>query len=309
MKEFEPIEAYDTGYLQVDEIHSIYYEQSGNPNGKPIVFLHGGPGGNTEPKHRQLFDPVVYRIILFDQRGAGKSKPFACFENNTTDHLVDDIDRLRKHLGIEKWAIFGGSWGTTLALLYAIKYSQYVVGLVLRGIFLARKEDSDWLFERGASDIYPDIFEPYRDFVGAKEGESICEKYYEIFCGEDEELKNRAAYYWNNWEYRIVSVHPKEEQPEISLPHAFFECHYAVNDFFLEENYILNNVCKIAHKPIYIVHGRLDMDCKLEMAWALHKKLNNSKLHIVEVAGHTMEDANMKEILMQCVEELKELQW
>lgn len=305
MQLFEPIEPYDGGYLQVDDIHHIYYEQCGNPDGKPIVFLHGGPGGSIQVLHRQYFDPLFYRIILFDQRGAGKSTPHACFEKNTTKDLIEDMEKLRKYLKIEKWGIFGGSWGSTLALLYAIHYPQNVVGLVLRGVFLARKQDNDWLFEDGASHIFPDIFEPYKNFVGAKEGESIVKKYYEIFCSEDEMLKYKAARHWNNWEYRIVSVHPRKEQQLVSLPHAFFECHYAIHQFFIPENFILENLSKIGDIPVFIVHGRFDMDCKLKMAWELHKGLKNSKLHIVELAGHSMDDGDMTSTVMQCIEELK----
>lgn len=306
MELYDKIEPYNTGMLKVSNIHSIYYEECGNPNGKPIVYLHGGPGGSVAPDNRRLFDPKFYRIILFDQRGAGKSVPFACFEENTTDLLVEDIEVLRKHLNIDKWVVYGGSWGSTLALVYSIRYPQSVLGIILRGVFLARKDDADWLFrEGGVSNIFPDKFEPYKNFVG--EGD-IVEQYYEIFKGDNEKLKFDAAQVWTRWEMEVVSIlpPPPAEEP-YSLAHAYFECHYVVNNFFIEENYILNNIEKIKHIPVEIIHARYDMDCRYNMAYSLHKALPKSNLNRVELAGHSIYDKGVGEAIVDATEKFKSL--
>lgn len=299
---FPEIEPYSTGYLKVSDVHEIYYEEVGNPNGKPALYLHGGPGGNIDESCRRLFDSEFYRIILFDQRGAGKSKPFASFEDNTTNALIEDIEKLRISLGIDTWLIYGGSWGSTLALLYSIAYPNRVRGLVLRGIFLARNEDIEWLFQEGASKIFPDKFEEYHNFVG---GGNIAQKYYEIFNSNDEKRKYEASEIWTRWEYNIMTIDTPTKLSDYSMAHSFFECHYTVNKFFIEEDYILKNIEKIVDIPLHIIHGRYDMDCRVEMAWKLHKSTPKSIIHIIPKAGHSMSDEGMREMVISCIEDMK----
>ncbi|RIV16199.1 prolyl aminopeptidase [Mycoplasmopsis gallopavonis] len=267
---FNQINPYQQGYLQVDEIHQIYYEVSGNPNGLPILYLHGGPGGSFSPQTRQLFDPSIYKIILFDQRGAGKSLPFAELKNNTTFYLVSDIEKLREHLKIDQWVIFGGSWGTTLGLVYAINHPQKVLAMLLRGVFLAREEDVDFLYEEnGASIFAPDYFAEYQNFINKHNpgSDKILNRYYQLFINPTipEELRKLAIKKFSNWESSIVSVSKFKEEPYQGWEYqiALLESHYFVNKSFLpSDNYILENTDKIKHLPIFIAHGRQDIDTR-----------------------------------------------
>ncbi|MBK8170752.1 MAG: prolyl aminopeptidase [Sandaracinaceae bacterium] len=291
---YPPIEPNQTISLKVDEIHDLYVEESGNPNGKPVVFVHGGPGGGTDPKHRCFFDPAHYRIVLFDQRGCGKSTPFASLEKNTTWDLVEDMERIRKHLGIEKWQVFGGSWGSTLALAYAQTHPQRVTELVLRGIFLLRKKEIDWFYQDGASRMFPDAWEGFLEPIPVAERGDLLQAYHKRLTSEDELTRLTAAKAWSIWEGSTSTLYPdidlvqKTGADAFALPFARIECHYFVNRGFLEnDDQLLTNVPKIKHIPAVIVQGRYDVVCPPDSAWALHRAWPEADLRIVQDAGHS----------------------
>jgi len=243
---FPPIESYNEFYLEVSSTHQIYVTESGNPNGKPVVIVHGGPGGGSSPVTRQLFNPDVYRMIQFDQRGCGKSLPFLSLEENTTQHLVSDMEKIREKLEIDQWVVFGGSWGTTLSLHYAIQYPERVMGLILRGIFLGRQEDTDWLYQKGASDFFPDQFAPYLNHIPVEEQDDLVTAYYKRLTSDDASIRLEAARQWARWEGGIVTLLPREnvgeESDEDMLAIAIMECHYFYHHCFVEDDhYILNH--------------------------------------------------------------------
>lgn len=290
---YPEIEAYRTGRLRVSPVHELYFEESGNPEGKPVVFLHGGPGGGTEPRYRRFFDPTRYRIVLFAQRGCGKSTPFASLEENTTWHLVDDIERLRAHLGIERWQVFGGSWGSTLALAYAETHPARVSELVLRGIFLIRREEIRWFYQEGASWLYPDAWEEYLGHIPEGERGDLLHAYYRRLTSPDVEVQRAAAKKWSVWEGRTSCLIPSPELiariggDEFSLAFARIEAHYFVHDAWLaSERALLANVERIRHIPAVIAQGRYDVVCPLKSAWDLHRVWPEADLRIVPDAGH-----------------------
>ncbi|ANM63063.1 proline iminopeptidase [Arabidopsis thaliana] len=258
---YAPIEPYSSGNLKVSDVHTLYWEQSGKPDGHPVVFLHGGPGGGTAPSNRRFFDPEFYRIVLFDQRGAGKSTPHACLEENTTWDLVNDIEKLREHLKIPEWLVFGGSWGSTLALAYSQSHPDKVTGLVLRGIFLLRKKEIDWFYEGGAAAIYPDAWEEFRDLIPENErGSSLVDAYHKRLNSDDLEIQYAAARAWTKWEMMTAYLRPnlenvqKAEDDKFSLAFARIENHYFVNKgFFPSDSHLLDNVDKIRHIKTTIV--------------------------------------------------------
>jgi len=291
---YPPIEPYHLGRLAVDARHDLYFEQSGNPSGKPVVFLHGGPGGGTDPKHRRFFDPDHYRIILFDQRGCGQSEPFAALDDNTTWHLVDDIEALRVHLGIETWQVFGGSWGSTLAVAYAEAYPERVTELVLRGIFMFTAREADWFYGRGTRMLFPDAWEAFVSIIPEAERGDLVNAYYARLTGDDDAQRAEAARAWSLWESRVATLIADDstlahcEDPGFTLAFARIECHYFVHGGFLaHEQQLLEDTPKISHIPTTIVHGRYDVICPLENAWRLHKCLPRSELVIVEDSGHS----------------------
>jgi proline iminopeptidase len=299
---YPDIEAHRTGRLKVSPVHELYYEESGNPNGKPVVFLHGGPGGGTEAKHRRYFDPAVYRIVLFDQRGCGRSTPFASLEDNTTWHLVSDIEMLRTHLGIEKWQVFGGSWGSTLALAYAETHPQRVSELVLRGIFLLRREEIQWFYQQGASWLYPDAFEEYIGHIPPAEQGDLLHAYYKRLTSTDPAVQSAAAKVWSVWEGRTSCLIPNAELiartagDEFALAFARIESHYFVNDGWLtggRELLAKANVDKIRKIPGVIVQGRYDVVCPAKSAWDLHRAWPEADLHIVPDAGHAASEVGI----------------
>jgi proline iminopeptidase len=294
------IEPYNTGFLSVSQIHSLYYEECGNPAGVPAVMLHGGPGSGCSDEMRQMFDPKYYRIILFDQRGAKRSTPHASLEDNTTWHLVDDIEKLRAHLGIEKWLVFGGSWGSTLSLSYSQKYPERVSHLILRGIFLGRDEDNKWLYEYGASELFPEKWDEFIKGVTPNPGESYIDAYYRVLTGVEEKPQLEAARRWSNWEFSIIKL-VNEDKPlddESALSFARIECHYIKNNCFLEEGQLLTDAHKIAHIPMTIVHGRYDVICSMRNAWELKRVLPHANLVVTPRAGHSMFDAENAEALV-----------
>ena len=294
---YPEIEPFDTGRLQVSGVHEIAYEQCGNPQGKPVVFLHGGPGGGTSPAQRRFFHPERYRIVLFDQRGCGRSTPAASLEDNTTWHLVADIERLREHLGIERWQVFGGSWGSTLALAYAQRHPDRVTELVLRGIFLLRRQEIDWFYQRGASVLYPDPWEPYLAHIPEAERGDLLSAYHRRLTSEDHAVRLAAAKIWSGWEGATSKLLPDTaftshyEEDEFALAFARIEVHYFANKGFFEtDDQLLRDVPRIRHIPGVIVQGRYDVVCPMESAWALHRAWPEAELIITPDSGHSAFD-------------------
>ncbi len=303
---YPPIEPYRTGRLAVSGGHELYFEESGNPQGKPVVFLHGGPGGGTDPKQRRFFDPAAYRIVLFDQRGCGRSTPFASLENNTTWDLVADIEALRVHLQVDRWQVFGGSWGSTLALAYAQAHPDRVTELVLRGIFLLRKEETDWFYQRGCDAIWPDAWESYVNQIPLEERGDLLRAYHRRLTSPDEKVRLAAARAWSVWEGSTSYLSQNEEmikrtgEDEFALAFARIECHYFLHDGWVDgERALLKNVPKIRHLPCVIVQGRYDVVCPMESAWALHRAWPEADLRIVADAGHSAhEPGNVHELVL-----------
>ena len=303
-----------SGMLDVDGTHTIYYEESGNPDGVPVIFLHGGPGCGTAPSCRQYFDPEFYRIILFDQRGSGKSTPRACLENNDTWHIIEDIEKIREKLNIDKWLVFGGSWGSTLSLCYAIKHPERVLGLVLRGIFLGRREDIEWIYEvGGVSNFHPESFERYISIIPEEERKDIIGAYYKRLTSEDKETREVAAKEWSMWEGSLVTLHPdpnlEQSFGEINyaISMATIECHFWMNNMFWDDdNWLLNHVDVIKDIPTWIVHGRYDVDCRPIGAYELNKKLNNCKLEFT-VSGHSSGEPEIIDSLVRATDYFKDI--
>ncbi len=289
------VDAYDEGYLDVGDGHSIHYEQSGNPDGKPAVFVHGGPGGGTDPSQRRFWDASAYRIVLFDQRGCGKSTPHASLEANTTPHLIADMEKLREHLGIERWQLFGGSWGSTLSLAYAQAHPERVTELILRGIFLVRREEVRWYYQSGASRFFPDAWEKFLAPIPEAERHDLVQAYHLRLTSDDEAARLEAARAWSVWEGSTsrLEVDPalvaRTSEPRFAEAFARIECHYFVNEGFLEEGegQLLRDVHRIRHIPGVIVQGRYDVVCPPKTAWDLHRAWPEAELHIVGTAGHS----------------------
>ncbi|SFS05391.1 proline iminopeptidase [Dyella sp. OK004] len=291
---YPEIAPFDSGMLKVSDLHTLYYEQSGNPNGKPVVFLHGGPGGGTNPKYRRFFDPKVYRIVLFDQRGCGKSTPHAELIDNTTWHLVSDIERLREHLGIDRWQVFGGSWGSTLALAYAQTHPDKVTELVLRGIFMLRRWELEWFYQKGCDALYPDAWETYLSVIPEAERGDLMSAYYRRLTSSDAKVRVAAARAWSVWEGATSYLYPDPDhiassgEDEFALAFARIECHYFVHGgFFEHDDQLLRNVERIRKIPGVIVQGRYDVVCPMRSAWDLHRAWPEADLRIVPDAGHS----------------------
>jgi proline iminopeptidase len=297
MKTLYPaIEPFETGRLRVSPVHELYYEQCGKLNGQPAVFLHGGPGGGLIPEYRQFFDPTTYRVVLFDQRGAGQSTPHSSLEENTTWHLVEDIECLREHLGIERWLVFGGSWGSTLSLAYAQTHPDRVSALVLRGIFLCRPNEIRWFYQEGegASAIFPDVWEEYVRVIPHAERGDMLSAYHRRLMSDDEAVRLEAAKAWSIWEGSTSKLFPDQQlidhagEAHFALALALIECHYFVNHAFFEsENYLVENIGKIRHIPAVIVQGRYDVVCPMMSAWELHRAWPEAELEIIGDAGHS----------------------
>ena len=302
---YPPLEPYRHEYLRVSELHEIYFEESGNRQGKPVVFLHGGPGGGADARARRFFDPQHYRIILFDQRGCVRSRPHASLVENTTWHLVADIERLRRHLGLERWMVFGGSWGSTLALAYSQAHPERVTDLVLRGIFLLRYAEIRWFYQFGASAIYPEQWEPYRDQIPPEERDDFLSAYHKRLTGNDQRAALAAARAWSIWEGATSFLHPDAQsikhsgEDHFALAMARIECHFFVNRGFLRhESQLLDDVPKIRHIRSTIVQGRYDVVCPAMSAWDLHRAWPEADLRIVTEAGHSAFDpANTHELV------------
>lgn len=295
MKTLYPnIKPNQTGLLSVGEIHQIYWEECGNPNGKPVVFVHGGPGGGTSPETRRFFNPEKYRIIQFDQRGCGNSTPHACLEENTTWDLIADMEKIRELLQIEKWQVFGGSWGSTLALSYAQQHPQRVTELILRGIFLLREHELKWFYQDGAGKIFPDAWQKYLSFIPQAERHDLMQAYQKRLLSDDAETRLEAAKRWSVWEgstcHLIPDLQHIEEtaDAEFALAFARIENHYFVNrGFFTEENQILNNIDRIRHIPTVIIQGRYDVVCPMQTAWDLHQAFPEAQFILLKQSGHS----------------------
>jgi len=293
---YPPLRAYRTSRFKVSALHELYYEESGNPHGKPVVFLHGGPGGGTNPQMRRFFDPERYRIILFDQRGCGRSTPHASLEDNTTWDLVADTERLRELLDIERWQVFGGSWGSTLALAYAQKHPQRVTELVLRGIFLLRRSELEWFYQssEGAAAVFPDLWEHFIAPIPQAERHDMMRAYYRRLTSADAKVRNAAARSWSIWEGATshLRVDPqyvaKFRDADYAAAFARIECHYFVNGGYLDaDDQLLRDVPKIRHIPGVIVQGRYDVVCPMRSAWHLHRAWPEAELVVVPDAGHS----------------------
>ncbi|MGE0615349.1 MAG: prolyl aminopeptidase [Bacteriovoracia bacterium] len=289
---------YRTGRLAVGDGHEIYYEECGNPAGKPAVFLHGGPGSGIFPRHRRVFDPERYRIVLFDQRGCGQSTPRGSIEHNTTWHLVSDIEKLREHLGIERWLVFGGSWGSTLALAYAQTHPSSVTEMVMLGIFLLRKREIAWFYQDGASFLFPDAYEEYVKPIPPAERGDLLAAFHRRLGSADARERMEAAKAWTLWEGKTITLLPNPDlvkafsADEFAATFARMETHYFMNQgFFESEDQLLRGVDKIRHVPATIIHGRYDACCPLETAWLLHKAWPEADFTIVPDAGHAFADA------------------
>jgi len=310
MRELYPeIQPYSTGHLKVSDLHTLYFEEVGNPKGKPVVFLHGGPGGGLITNYRRYFNPQKWRIILLDQRGCGKSTPFAEIKENTTWDLVNDIEKLRLHLSINKWSVFGGSWGSTLALAYAIKHPDSCAELFLRGIFLLRKKEIDWFYQEGCSKIYPDAWEEYVKPIPKEERHDFVSAFYKRLTSEDISVRKSAAKAWSIWEGSTSKLIPESDivarfgDDEFADAFARIECHYFINKgFFSEDNFLLNNIDKIRHIPTIIVQGRYDVVCPAESAWELHRAFPEAEFHLIADAGHSLSEKGITNALIKATD-------
>jgi len=306
---FPEIEPFASGWMPTGGPHEVYYEECGNPNGVPVVVLHGGPGGAVNPGMRRYFDPAKYRIVLFDQRGCGQSRPYASLEENTTWTLIEDIERLRERCGVDKWVVFGGSWGSTLSMAYAITHPERVRALVLRGIFLLTKKELLWFYQEGASMIFPDAWERFVAPIPEDERFDLMGAYYRRLTGNDEAARRECAVAWSSWEGETVSVKgpdsrpEKFAEPEFAIAFARIESHYFVNGgFFPEENWLLNHIGRIRHIPTWIAQGRFDVVTPMASAWALHKALPDAVFDLVPDAGHASTEPGIVDSLVRATD-------
>ena len=307
------IQPYDSGFLSVDE-HRVYYEQCGNPNGKPALFLHGGPGGGGSEEVRRFFNPDIYRIIVFDQRGCGRSKPHGCLENNTTWDLVSDIEILRETLNIDTWLVFGGSWGSTLSLAYAQSHPSSVSEIVLRGIFLLREEELKWFYQDGASRIFPEAWKGFTEIIDSEDRDDLMKAYHEIFKSDNKERRLAAAIAWSKWEAATSSLAYKpslvEEfsNPEFALAFALIENHYFVNKgWFATENQLIENIDIIRSIPAVIVQGRYDVVCPMKTAWELSQAWPEAEMIIAPSSGHTAFEKEITHALIKATDKFGQI--
>jgi proline iminopeptidase len=308
---YPPIEPFHSGSLKVSDLHTLYFEEVGNPRGQKAVFLHGGPGGGLDPDYRRYFDPDRWRVVLFDQRGCGRSTPHAELRENTTWDLVADIERLRAHLGIDGWYVFGGSWGSTLALAYAETHPERCRGLILRGVFLLRRQELLWFYQEGASWLFPEAFEEYRACIPEAERGDMMSAYYARLTSPDPAVRLRAARAWSVWEGSTSKLRPDPKLIERFSGEAFaeafarIECHYFVNGAFLRhDSQLLDDAGRIAHLPGVIVQGRYDVVCPARSAFELHRRWPRSRLVMVADAGHSISEPGIVDALVSATDEL-----
>lgn len=307
---FPPIEPTRHGMLAVDDLHTLYWEESGNPDGLPVLFLHGGPGGGTIPNHRRFFDPSFYRIILFDQRGAGKSTPLGEYRQNTTAFLIEDIEKIRVMLGIAQWLVFGGSWGSTLALAYGESHPVRCLGFILRGIFLGTLNEVDW-FMNGVKNFFPEVYEEFAHAMPAVERGNLMEAYAKRLFNDDPSIYIPAAKSWSRYEGACLFLEPQAEaianfeSNAVSIGIGRLEAHYMRNAVFLEEDQLVRNIGKIQHLPSVIVQGRYDVLCPPVSAYRLHQAWQGSKLAMVATAGHSAMEPGIANELVRATEQFK----
>ena len=307
---FPEIEPIEQGILKVSSLHSIYWERCGNPKGLSVLIVHGGPGGGSSPVYRRYFDPNKFNIVQFDQRGCGRSTPHSELKENSTHHLIEDIEKLRQYLNIKSWHVFGGSWGSTLSLIYAIQHPEKVLTLTLRGIFLCRKNELNWFYQKGASEIFPEEFDLYQSVIPKDERGDFINAFYKRLTSEDRTERAKAANAWTRWEMATSNLMPnklsiqKAANDTFSDSFARIECHYFINNIFLEENYILNNIANIKNISVSIVQGRYDVVCPMRSAWDLKKSLPSSKLYVIDKAGHSMKEIGITNKLIELTNEL-----
>ena len=305
---YPEIEAYESGYLETGDGHQIYWERSGTKGAKPAVFLHGGPGGGFSPTHRRLFDPKRYDVMLFDQRGCGKSKPYASLDNNTTWHLVSDIERLREIMDVDKWLVFGGSWGSTLALAYAETHVDRVSELVVRGIYTLTKAELDWYYQFGVSEMFPEKWEKFLAPIPVEERGTMMAAYRKRLIGDDKQAQLQAALAWSTWEGQTITLLPEPStsnkfgEDEFALAFARIENHYFVHAGWLEEGQLLRDAVKLKDVPGTIVHGRYDMPCPARYAWALHRQWPKADFHLIEGAGHAYSEPGILDQLIRATD-------
>ncbi len=306
---YPPIEPYQEGKLKVSPLHTIHYEESGNPQGQPVIFLHGGPGGGITPMYRQYFAPQKWRIVIFDQRGCGQSTPYAELRENTTWDLVSDIEKLREHLQISRWFVFGGSWGSTLALAYSQTHPHHCLGLILRGIFMLRPQELHWFYQSGASYIYPDAWQEYLKPIPPEEQDDLLSAYYRRLTSQDKNTRLEAARAWSIWEGSTSKLLPSAQtiqrfgEEDFAEAFARIECHYFVNGgFFTTENQLLENVNLIRHLPGIIVQGRYDVVCPMITAWELHQAWPEAEFIVVPDAGHSVSEPGIRHALIKATD-------
>jgi proline iminopeptidase len=294
--------------IKVSDIHEIYIEEYGNKKGVPLIFLHGGPGAGTSPIYQKYFNPEKYHLIMFDQRGCGKSIPYGEISQNSTDHLIADISSIADYLSVEKFHIYGGSWGSTLALLYAEACPERVISLVLRGVFLCRRNDIQWFYQYGASEIYPAYWEDYISIVDKARTDNILTEYHKMIFSDDETLANKACKEWSLWEGRSSCLYHTHDVvnafDECSVSLARIESHFFVNECFIEENQIIKNIDKISHIPCTIVHGQYDVVCPIRQAYDLNQAYLKSRLIVAEDAGHSLLEPTISKEILSIFDEL-----
>ena len=306
---YPPFKPYEEGKLKVSELHTIHYEQSGNPDGKPVVIIHGGPGGGSSPVYRQYFNPQKWRIVMFDQRGCGKSTPYAELRENTTWNSVADIEQLREHLNIDRWLVFGGSWGSTLSLAYSQTHPDRCLGLILRGIFMLRQKELKWFYQEGASNIFPEAWEEYLKPIPPEERDDLISAYYKRLTSEDRPVRLLAARAWSVWEASTSKLLPSQKsivrfgRPEFAEAFARIECHYFVNKGFLKtENQLIDNCDRISDIPGVIVQGRYDVVCPTVTSWELHRAWQKARYIIVPDAGHSVSEPGIINALVEATD-------
>ncbi|MBD8553087.1 prolyl aminopeptidase [Rhizobium sp. CFBP 8762] len=306
---YPEIEPYASGHLDVGDGHLVYWERVGTPGGKPAVFLHGGPGGGCSAQHRRLFDPNCYDVLLFDQRGCGRSKPHANLDANTTWHLVADIERLRQMTGVESWLVFGGSWGSTLALAYAQTHPDRVSALILRGIYMLTQAEMDWYYQFGVSEMFPDKWERFLAPIPADERHNMVSAYNRRLTGSDRAEQLAAAHAWSLWEGETITLLPEPDlseafaNPEFALAFARIENHFFFNKGWLEEGQLLRDAHRLSGIPGVIIHGRYDMPCPARFAWALHKAWPMAEFHLIEGAGHAYSEPGILDRLIRATDQ------
>lgn len=304
-KLFPDVEPFETFFFDVSHGHSLYVERTGNPNGLPVLYLHGGPGGGLTPDFRRMFNPEHFHIIMFDQRGAGQSTPHASLENNTLPLLIEDVEAIRSHLGIDEWLVTGGSWGSTLSIAYAKAYPQRVTELILRGLFLCRPSEIHWMYQYGASEIFPDIWERFIAPIPKAHSDDLLSAYYGLLTSDDPEIRLMAAKAWSCWEFALMSLQQDRDNfshiaEKTMLAMARIECHFFINNIFLPDGAtLLDDIEAISHIPTTLIQGRYDVVCPVRTAWDIHRALPHSDLFIIPNAGHSFSEPSIVDRFVQ----------